>query len=93
MKRPTDFVPILPLTPASSNASRAADFGGLSPLIGQPFGMIQRLVRRVVTSRISSAAAGVNRYGSAPYWMRTADFDFRFGFLGMCALPTIVIPR
>jgi hypothetical protein len=51
----------LPLTPASSKASRAADFGGFSPLIGQPLGIIQRLDRRVVTRRISSAAVGVNR--------------------------------
>jgi hypothetical protein len=58
---PTDFVPILPLTPASSKASLAADFGGFSPLIGQPLGMIQRLVRRVVTRRISSDATGENR--------------------------------
>jgi hypothetical protein len=61
LNTPTDFVPTFPLTPASSNASRAADFGGLSPLIGQPFGIIQRRDRRVVTSRISSAAAGVKR--------------------------------
>ena len=61
LKRPTDFAPIFPLTPASSKASRAADFVGLSPLIGQPFGMIQRLDRRVVTRRISSAASDVNR--------------------------------
>ncbi len=60
-KRPTDFAPIFPLTPASSKASRAADFAGLSPLIGQPFGMIQRLERRVVTRRISSAVSGVYR--------------------------------
>jgi hypothetical protein len=61
LKRPTDFAPIFPLTPASSKASRAADLVGLSPLIGQPLGMIQRLDRRVVTRRISSAASGVNR--------------------------------
>jgi hypothetical protein len=47
--------------PASSKASRAADFAGLSPLIGQPLGMIQRLDRRLVTRRISSAALEVNR--------------------------------
>jgi hypothetical protein len=61
LKTPTDFIPTLPLTPASSKASLAADFGGFSPLIGQPLGMIQRLDRRVVTRRISSAAVGVNR--------------------------------
>jgi hypothetical protein len=61
LKRPTDFAPTFPLTPASSNASRAADFAGLRPLIGQPLGMIQRLDRREVTMRTSSAASGVNR--------------------------------
>jgi hypothetical protein len=61
LKTPTDFVPVFPLMPASSKASRAADFDGLSPLIGQPLGMIQRLDVRVVTRRISSAAAWVNR--------------------------------
>jgi hypothetical protein len=87
VNRPIDFVPIFPLTPASSKASRAADFGGLSPLIGQPFGMIQRLDVRVVTRRISSAAAGVNRYGSAAYWMRRAGLILRlFGLRGIARL-------
>src|SRR5579871_6716417 len=68
-----------PRTPASSHASRAADFSGLNPRIGQPLGTIQLRVCRVVRTRISRAANGEKRYGSAPYWMRTAAFALRFG--------------
>ena len=39
-----------PITPASSNASRAAERRGDLPFFGQPFGMIQRCVSREVTS-------------------------------------------
>jgi len=60
-KTPKDLPPTFPRTPASSNASRAADFAGFSPLIGHPFGIIHRFVCRVVTRRISSAASCVNR--------------------------------
>src|ERR1700734_826270 len=70
------LVPILPETPASSKASRAADLTGLNPLIGHPLGTIQRLVPRVVTKRISNAASWLKRYGRTPYCMRTASFAF-----------------
>jgi hypothetical protein len=43
LKLPIDLAPIFPLTPASSKASRAADFEGISLLIGQPFGTIEGL--------------------------------------------------
>jgi hypothetical protein len=70
------LAPILPVTPASSKASRAADLIGLNPLIGHPLGTIQRLVPRVVTKRISNAASWLKRYGRTPYCMRTASFAF-----------------
>ena len=41
--------------------SRAADFAGFRPLIGQPLGMIHRFVCRVVTRRISGAPDFVKR--------------------------------
>jgi hypothetical protein len=50
----------LPRIPASSWASRAADFGGFSPLMGQLFGMIQRLVCLVVTRRTSTPSPSVS---------------------------------
>src|SRR5580704_11993721 len=70
------LAPVLPVTPASSKASRAADLIGLNPLIGHPLGTIQRLVPRVVTKRISNAASWLKRYGRTPYCMRTASFAF-----------------
>jgi hypothetical protein len=79
-------VPILPVTPASSKASRAADLTGLNPLIGHPLGTIQRLVPRVVTKRISNAASWLKRYGRAPYCTRTVCFLFRLR--GLLELPT-----
>jgi hypothetical protein len=44
--------------------------------------MIQRFDSREVTRRISNAAAGVNRWGRAPYRTRVAGFPFRLlGFV------------
>jgi hypothetical protein len=40
----------------------------LSPLIGQPLGMTQRLVSRDVISNSSIDRALLSRYGKAPYW-------------------------
>ena len=53
VKNPIGFALMVPRTPASSYASRAADFTAFSPLIGQPLGIIHRFDFRVVTSRIS----------------------------------------
>jgi hypothetical protein len=47
---------IAPTTPASSKASRAAEWSGDLPFFGQPFGMIQRRVSREVTSEFRSGA-------------------------------------
>jgi hypothetical protein len=47
---PMGRLPTVPTTPASSNASRAAERWGALPFCGQPFGMIQRRVSRDVTS-------------------------------------------
>jgi hypothetical protein len=44
----------LPLTPASSQASRLAVCDGVISSISQPFGMIQRLDLRVVISKTLS---------------------------------------
>src|SRR5262249_35571995 len=51
---PTGRLPTAPTTPASSNASRAAERWGDLPLFGQPFGMIPRRVSREVTSMNSA---------------------------------------
>jgi hypothetical protein len=42
-------------------SSSTAEFAGFRPLIGQPLGMIHRLVCRVVTRRISGAPDFVKR--------------------------------
>src|SRR6266511_5377018 len=51
---PTERLAIAPTTPASSKASRAAEWSGDLPFFGQPFGMIQRRVSREVTSEFRS---------------------------------------
>jgi hypothetical protein len=61
-----------PRAPASSNGSRAADFAGFNPLVGHPFGMIQRRRIRDVRSRTSTLQASLRRYDKAPYRTRTA---------------------
>jgi hypothetical protein len=50
-----------PSTPASSNASRAAEWWGARPFCGQPLGMIQRCVSRYVTSITSVRDLPINR--------------------------------
>jgi hypothetical protein len=45
---------ITPATPASSNASSAAAPCGVFPLLGQPFGIIHRLVSRDVINITSN---------------------------------------
>jgi hypothetical protein len=57
----------VPMTPASSSASRAADWCGDLRLAGHPFGMIHRPVSREVTSKTSVRELGLCRYGSAAY--------------------------
>src|SRR6476620_7661646 len=47
---PTGRLATAPRTPASSKASRAAEYRGDLPFFGQPFGMIQRRVSREVIS-------------------------------------------
>src|SRR5947208_11720172 len=59
-----------PTTPASSNASRAAECCGDLPFLGQPFGMTQRRVSREVMSMNCGreprrSAFGANRTTSA----------------------------
>jgi hypothetical protein len=66
-KEPIDRFRTLPTTPASSNASRAAVAWEDMPGLGQPFGIIQRRVRRDVTSITSSRDLPLARYGSAAY--------------------------
>src|SRR5215831_2434419 len=56
--------------PASSRASWAAHWAGVSPSTGQPLGTIQRLVLRVVMSRISIAPFDL-RHGRTAYWTFT----------------------
>jgi hypothetical protein len=57
---PTERLPTAPTTPASSKASRAAEWQGALPYCGQPFGMIQRCVSRDVTSMTSGRDLPVN---------------------------------
>jgi hypothetical protein len=70
-KRPTGSLPTAPTTPASSNASLAAEWCGAFPFCGQPFGIIQRCVSRDVMS-MTSVRALVDRYGKAAYCTRFA---------------------
>ena len=49
--------------------------------MGQPLGMIQRLVYRVVTSSTSSELVSVNRWGRTPYCTRIARSVLFDGFL------------
>jgi hypothetical protein len=66
---PMGRLPTVPTTPASSNASRAAERWGALPFCGQPFGMIQRRVSRDVTS-MTSVRVLLDLYGKAAYWTR-----------------------
>ncbi|MGZ2409819.1 hypothetical protein ACVIKO_007140 [Rhizobium ruizarguesonis] len=66
MNSPKGFFFALPIMPASSQASRSATLRGFRPDIGQPFGIIQRLVSRVVM-RSTCGPLGVFRKHNAPY--------------------------
>src|SRR5512140_2265743 len=60
----------LPVTPASSKASWAADLAEDLPLIGQPLGITQRLVSRLVITSTSTSPAALRRHGRAANWAR-----------------------
>src|SRR5262245_324409 len=70
-KEPMGRLPTVPTTPASSNASWAAERCGALPFCGQPLGMIQRRVPRDVISK-TSVRTLLDLYGNAAYWTRFA---------------------
>src|ERR1700712_2267496 len=65
---------MLPTSPASSYASRAATSHGFRPLIGHPFGITQRPVSREVSSMISGRPVVPARNGRAANWVQSRVF-------------------
>src|SRR5260221_9049323 len=67
---PTERLATAPTTPASSKASRAAEYWGDLPFFSQPFGMTQRRVSRDVISMNCGRESAARRYGRASYSTR-----------------------